>query len=85
MASITIRNLDDVQGHAALMWVMSYRKVPAEAALVAKALIDAGADVDARDDGNRTAVDWARLHRDRRDAHPNAGRIADRVLAVLRL
>jgi len=74
----------DARGHTALMWVMSMGRVPAEAALVAQALIDAGADVDAVDDDDRTALDWARYHAERRPGrHPNAPRIAERVIAVL--
>lgn len=77
-------NARDARGHTALMWVMSTKRVPAEAALVAKALIDAGADVRAVDDDNRTALDWARFHHQRRPCtHPNAPRIAERVIAVL--
>lgn len=75
----------DARGHTALMWVMSMGRVPAEAALVAQALIDAGADVDAVDDDDRNALDWARFHYERRPSqHPNALRIAGRVIAVLK-
>ena len=46
------------------MWVISKNNVPDQAARIAKELIDAGADVNARDDNGMTPLDWARFHED---------------------
>ena len=52
-------------GYTPLMWVISKNNVPDQAAQIAKELIDAGADVNAKDNNGMTPLDWARFHRTR--------------------
>ena len=47
------------------MWVISKYNVPEQAAQIAKKLIDAGADINAKSDSGMCPLDWARHHRNR--------------------
>lgn len=69
-------------GYTALMWVISKYNVPDQAVQIAKELIDAGADVNAKDNNGMSALDWARFHRDRL-CEPRSKRIAQQVVSIL--
>ena len=69
-------------GYTPLMWVISKYNVPDQAAQIAKELIDAGADVNAKDNNGMSALDWARVHRDRL-CEPRPKRIAQQVVSIL--